>query len=213
MRGLFLSSVAGLPAVMACTALLGIDEEYTYGELQTGGAGSGGDGATGGAMAGSGGRGGASGAGAGARAGAGTGGTVDPADASDSDSPCPTGQKRCAFEGQGEVCLDPNPLVGCAPAGCDSCPAAPSGGFNVCSGEQCDFQCRDGYVRNGSACDPIVVPDAGTGGSGSGGTGSSGPCSTNADCPACTSTLPGCCTPLTRQCGCQFPFWCQPSSI
>jgi hypothetical protein len=199
--------VTVLPAAVACTSLLGIDGDYRYENdagNPVGGASAGGGVPSGGAASGTGGRGGAS-----------TGGR--PADASPDGARCPEGEKWCPFEDLGETCIRPNPLVGCGPMGCTPCPDAPMGGYSICSGAdgtECSFDCRAGFVRNAAegTCDPAGSSDGGGGAAGAPATGGAGGCAADSDCPRCSETLPACCTLLPpRQCGCQFPFWCQPS--
>jgi hypothetical protein len=211
MRVSWAPCAAALPLAIACTSLLGIDETYTLAELADDagagapplGAGSApadpSEDAT------------PNGAGASSAVVAPTArhdGGSHPDRVADA-PPCPEGQKRCPLPERGLACVAPDPSVGCGGTGCDSCPNAPPGGFSVCIGDQCGFECLAGYVRQGESCEPVASSDAGTGG-GSGGIGVGGQCTAHEDCRECSPVIAGCCTPLSRQCGCLYVAWCQP---
>jgi hypothetical protein len=77
---------------------------------------------------------------------------------------CPDGQKPCddrcigeteicprtcqpGFHDCGGVCVDNAKVTSCGIA-CDSCPAAPAGGYATCDGSKCDFACDVGKRCN-----------------------------------------------------------------
>jgi hypothetical protein len=107
---------------------------------------------------------------------------------------CEPGQKCCY-----EVCIAPQPVVGCGLEACDPCPAPPAAGISVCSEGQCAIQCNQDYVEMGDECVPDTTLDATTGSGG-------GPpqCEPNA-CPLCFDPrgVIRCCR-NNDTCGCTF---------
>jgi len=217
------SALLLLPAALwlsgACATILEVDGDYELVEAEGGSRAAGGSrpgGGAGGTAAGgrsnSGGdpvvpTGGAGGAGGDTGSGGiGAGGATPPPD---SEAPCPQGEKRCTVEGT-DRCVAPDPSVGCDLGSCTQC-QAPPGGFGLCSGEDCDFGCFEGFVRSGTSCERVIPPDSGLGGApGTGGAPNT--CTKASDCPQC-GLVQGCCTVIpSGRCGCNF-LYCVPSSF
>jgi hypothetical protein len=131
----------------------------------------------------------------------GTGGGIPPA----GDGACPPGTKLCSG-----LCVGPAPRIGCDLTGCTGCPEPPANADAVCSGTDCDWSCRTGFVEIDGAC---TMPTANGGASGTGGTftipgggsagSSTGSCNASS-CTGCSVAGPiGCCTSSGR-CGCTW---------
>jgi hypothetical protein len=87
---------------------------------------------------------------------------------------CPAGEKKCS-----NICVAPNPGIGCSLGDCAACPSPPPNSVWMCSGDLCDFSCNTGYTKQGSSC-----VGTGSGGSGGGGVGGSGGTGGTTGCPA-----------------------------
>lgn len=232
---LFMSAVLAA----ACTQILGIDGRYVRegAEAETGGGfGSGGSDAatagTGGSHASGGGTGSggvivgsggivamggvqtAGGAGgvveSGGTSGAETGGVMGSGGAPDSGATCESGKKWCPSLG----CVTPDPSVGCGPGlNCTPCTAQNNAQL-ICTGDQCDYTCYQGFKKNSStgACEAASSGTGGGGGGGAGGAGNIGArCSQvspgpSSECKPC-GPFPGCCN-LTLHCGCLYVAAC-----
>lgn len=124
----------------------------------------------------------------------------------DAQAPCAPGLKAC-FVNDFQLCVAPDPSVGCGSTGCDRC-LPPPGGYGVCRGQDCDFECFSGSVKEGNECRALPPPEGGGGAPGTGG--SPNTCTRASDCPAC-GAVPGCCTVVPQgRCGCNF-VWCVPT--
>lgn len=209
-EGSTVRSFAALALCIGCTSILGIDGDYVSvdgsagtgagGRMGSGGRGqtdSGGGDATDSGPTNSAGSGGVSSAGgSGGQPSSGgsgqTGGASSGGQPATCDSPCPAGQKCC--EG---TCVAPSPLFGCMITGCDFCSTLPPNATGICNGDQCGFQCIQGFVESNGQCVPA----------GGGGTGGSPPPMCNPTmCPPCVTAIYAPCCQDNGVCGCAFPF-------
>lgn len=125
---------------------------------------------------------------------------------------CMPPQKRC-----GGICVNPSPLIGCAVSGCTPCPDPPANSEARCDGEECSYECVEGYSDLGGSCVEMsgaggsnFDPTAGAGGraEGAGGRATGGPrqggnCDI-ASCPACNIAGPLKCCTVLGTCGCSW---------
>jgi hypothetical protein len=180
--------------IAGCTALAGVEDEYSprhAAEVQASG---GAQSATGGSSGGS------------IEAGAATGGGEAGGTA------CGPGLKLC-----GGSCRPPDALIGCSSQGCEPCPVA-TNAEAYCEGEQCKLRCKAGFSGDSNGqCMPngsggsgggggAGGTGGGAGGSGGGGTGGATACTPSA-CPPCPLMPPlsaSCCLP-NSSCGFMYP--------
>ncbi len=70
------------------------------------------------------------------------------------DGSCAADRKKCD-----ELCVSLiDPAHGCAGTSCTAC-TAPTNGIPICAGKACDFTCKTGFERTGSACTPTKPPN------------------------------------------------------
>jgi hypothetical protein len=107
------------------------------------------------------------------------------------------------------VCIPQSPLVGCASDKCDSCPAPPENGIDICRQGACAVLCNEGYDLQGDACVPKGTGGAGAGGAqgtgGAPGAGGKAPCDPTT-CGACNIAGPIKCCRNNDTCGCTWDF-------
>jgi hypothetical protein len=120
---------------------------------------------------------------------------------------CPPNQKSC-----NNVCVEPNPSVGCSLDHCEPCPPDPPANSEIiCGDHQCVAQCKQGFVPVGGQCVPESSVDGGGGATGTGGNagaggrgGSGGRQCVVEQCPSCSPFVGMACCTFFRTCGCSF---------